>query len=287
MDLRELIDSAIQALKANIMRTALTMLGIVIGISSVILIVSIGQGAVTFITNELSAFGTNVFQITPGSGNFSAALGADTLTLGDVEAIQNEDSFTNIESVFPLAVSNVTVSANGEERILIVNGTTEAAFDVFKPDIIQGEFLTEESILDAERVAVIGREAAEDFFGENTNIVGERIRVDGRSFRIIGVLTSDSALAGGFLNNTLFVPFDVVYRELPGGNRIQEIDVSVKDPDQLNQTIEDVSALLRERHGIDEGEEDDFATQSFQDLLGTVQTITNLLTLMLEECIFK
>ena len=280
MDARELIDSAISALKANIMRTALTMLGIVIGISSVILIVSIGQGAVTFITNELSAFGTNVFQVTPGSGNFSAAIGADTLTLDDVEAIENDESLTNIESVFPLAVSNVTVSANGEERLLIVNGTTEDAFSVFSPDITQGEFLTEENILDKERVAVIGKEAVEDFFGENANVVGERIRIDGRTFRIIGVLSSDSALAGGFLNNTLFVPFDVVYREMPGGNRIQEIDISVKDQDQLNQTIEDVSVLLRDRHDIAEGEEDDFATQSFQDLLGTVQTITSLLTLM-------
>jgi len=280
MDLKELINSAIGSLRTNILRTSLTMLGIIIGISSVILIVSIGQGAVTFVTNELSAFGTNVFQITPGTGAFSAAVGADTLTLDDVEAIESEEAFTNIDKVVPIAVSTVNVSANGEDRNLIVNGTMDGAVDVFKPDIIEGEFLTEENILESDRVVVIGRDAAEDFFGENTSVVGETLKVGGKTFRIVGVLRSDSALAGGFLNNSMFVPLSVVMDEFPGGDRIQEIDVSVLDQDQINQTIEDVEALLRDRHDIGEGDEDDFQIQSFQDILGTVQTITNLLTAM-------
>ncbi|OGH47565.1 MAG: hypothetical protein A3A51_03205 [Candidatus Levybacteria bacterium RIFCSPLOWO2_01_FULL_39_10] len=280
MDLKELINSAIGSLRTNILRTSLTMLGIIIGISSVILIVSIGQGAVAFVTNELSAFGTNVFQITPGTGAFSAAVGADTLTLDDVEAIESEEAFTNIDKVVPVAVSTVDVLANGEDRNLIVNGTTDGALDVFKPDIIEGEFLTEENIAENDRVVVIGRDAAEDFFGENASVVGETLKVGGKTFRIVGVLRSDSALAGGFLNNSMFVPLGVVMDEFPGGDRIQEIDVRVLDQDQINQTIEDVEALLRDRHDIGEGDEDDFGIQSFQDILGTVETITNLLTAM-------
>ena len=280
MDLKELINSAIGSLRTNILRTSLTMLGIIIGISSVILIVSIGQGAVAFVTNELSAFGTNVFQITPGTGAFSAAVGADTLTLDDVEAIESEEAFTNIDKVVPVAVSTVDVLANGEDRNLIVNGTTDGALDVFKPDIIEGEFLTEENIAENDRVVVIGRDAAEDFFGENASVVGETLKVGGKTFRIVGVLRSDSALAGGFLTNSMFVPLGVVMDEFPGGDRIQEIDVRVLDQDQINQTIEDVEALLRDRHDIGEGDEDDFGIQSFQDILGTVETITNLLTAM-------
>ena len=244
MDLKELINSAIGSLRTNILRTSLTMLGIIIGISSVILIVSIGQGAVAFVTNELSAFGTNVFQITPGTGAFSAAVGADTLTLDDVEAIESEEAFTNIDKVVPVAVSTVDVLANGEDRNLIVNGTTDGALDVFKPDIIEGEFLTEENIAENDRVVVIGRDAAEDFFGENASVVGETLKVGGKTFRIVGVLRSDSALAGGFLNNSMFVPLGVVMDEFPGGDRIQEIDVRVLDQDQINQTIEDVEIIF-------------------------------------------
>src|SRR3989304_6317340 len=211
MEYKELIKSAITALKSNILRTALTMLGIIIGITSVILIVSIGQGAVAFVTNELSSFGTNVFQINPGTGAFSAAVGADTLTLDDVEAIESEEAFTNIDKVVPVAVSTVDVLANGEDRNLIVNGTTDGALDVFKPDIIEGEFLTEENIAENDRVVVIGRDAAEDFFGENASVVGETLKVGGKTFRIVGVLRSDSALAGGvFYKFLFFAPWVVV-----------------------------------------------------------------------------
>ena len=280
MEYKELIKSAITALKSNILRTALTMLGIIIGITSVILIVSIGQGAVAFVTNELSSFGTNVFQINPGTGAFSAIAGADTLTLEDIEAIESDTSLTNIKSVAAFSVSTVTVSANGEEEGMTIYGVTPEVLDILKPDIIDGEFITEENDIGAERVAVIGVDAAETFFGEGAGVVGETIAVDNKTFRIVGVAQSSSALAGGVLNNALYLPFNVVYNQFPGGNKIMEIDVSVYDSNQINQTIEDVTVFLRDRHNLEEGDEDDFIIQSFQDILSTVQTITNLLTLM-------
>ena len=280
MEYKELIKSAITALKSNILRTALTMLGIIIGITSVILIVSIGQGAVAFVTNELSSFGTNVFQINPGTGAFSAIAGADTLTLEDIEAIESDTSLTNIKSVAAFSVSTVTVSANGEEEGMTIYGVTPEVLDILKPDIIDGEFITEENDIGAERVVVIGVDAAETFFGEGAGVVGETIAVDNKTFRIVGVAQSSSALAGGVLNNALYLPFNVVYNQFPGGNKIMEIDVSVYDSNQINQTIEDVTVFLRDRHNLEEGDEDDFIIQSFQDILSTVQTITNLLTLM-------
>src|SRR3972149_6163453 len=145
MEYKELIKSAITALKSNILRTALTMLGIIIGITSVILIVSIGQGAVAFVTNELSSFGTNVFQINPGTGAFSAIAGADTLTLEDVESIRNDTSFTNIESAAAFSVSTVTVSVDGEEESITIYGVTPEVLDILKPDIIDGGFISEEN----------------------------------------------------------------------------------------------------------------------------------------------
>src|SRR3972149_4425917 len=117
MEYKELIKSAITALKSNILRTALTMLGIIIGISSVILIVSIGQGAVAFITNELSSFGTNFFSINPGTSQFRAfAGGTKNLTIEDADAIRNDQSLSNVEVVAPIAVVSVKVSANDIDK---------------------------------------------------------------------------------------------------------------------------------------------------------------------------
>ncbi len=281
MDYKEIISTSIQALKSNILRTSLTMIGIIIGISSVILIVSIGQGAVAFVTDELSSFGTDYFQITPGGDAFSSFTGVNTLTMDDFESIQKDTSLTNVNKVVPNAVSTNIVTANDEKDSLMIYGTTSDVAEILNPDILYGEFLSPEADTTAERVAVLGSEVSEKFFGEDTDPVGERIRIKNIPFQVIGVVKSSSALAGGVLNNTIYVPINVVFNEIAGQEYIQEIDVSVHDTDQINQTIEDVRVLLRDQHNLEEGDEDDFQMQSAQDILGTVQTITSLLTAMI------
>lgn len=281
MEYKEIFTSAVQALKINKMRTSLTMLGIIIGITAVILIYSIGQGAVKFITDELASFGTDYFQINPGSSQLSAIAGSTSLTFDDLEAIRNDTSLTNIRNIAPFAMTSVKVQANGEEDEYLIYGSTHEAVEIFRPEMVYGDFLTEEQALGAEKVAVIGTKVSENFFGENTNPVGETIRINNRIYRITGMLNSSSALAGGFLNNSLFIPIDVVTNEIVGAERLQEIDISVYDQNSINQTIEDVEALLRDQHNLDEDDENDFQISSAQDILSTVQTITGLLTAMI------
>lgn len=281
MDYREIVKTALQALRRNILRTSLTMIGIIIGITSVILIVSIGRGAVEFITKELTSFGTDYFQINPGSDAFSSVVGVNTLTLSDVEAIQKDTSFTNINKVAPMAITTTLVTANEEEDSLTITGVTHEMLDILKPEIVYGEFLSEDTDTSSERVAVIGIDASETFFGEDTDPVGETIRIKDSTFRVIGVTESKSALAGSILNNSIYVPISIVFEELLGEERIQEIDISVFDQDQINQTMDDVEVLLRDRHDIKEGDDSDFKIQSAQDILTTVQTITGLLTTMI------
>lgn len=281
MDYKELLQTSIQALRRNILRTSLTMLGIIIGITSVILIVSIGRGAVAFITNELSSFGTDYFQINPGEDNFSSFAGSNTLRLDDVEAIRKDTSFTNINKVVPMAIASTVVSANGEEDSINATGTTSEMFEILRPEMIYGEFLSIENDITSERVVVLGSEAAETFFGEETDPVGERVRINNSPFRVIGVAKSESALAGNVLNNSVYLPINVVFNEIIGEEKIQEIDISVHDENQINQTMEDVEVLLRDRHNIEEDEPNDFQMTSAQDILTTVQTITGLLTTMI------
>ena len=135
----EIINSAKEALKGSRLRTGLTMLGIIIGISSVILISSIGQGAVAYITEEFSSFGTNFFQITSGQG-FMAALGgtSDALTKKDADAISEDSGIENIESVTSFAFSSEKVTADEEEDTFLVYGMTSEAQVILKPDILYG-----------------------------------------------------------------------------------------------------------------------------------------------------
>jgi putative ABC transport system permease protein len=280
MEYMELITEAIQSLRKNVLRTGLTMLGIVIGVSAVILIVSIGQGAVKFITNELSTFGTDFFGVIPGTSAVAAfAGGQKNLTIKDADAIRNDKSITNIKFVIPIAIASVPVAANGVDKHILIRGVTHEAIEVVNPTMISGRFISEEDYISSSRVVVIGIETSKDFFGEDTDPVGEIIRVDNKPFRIIGLAESTSGLLGGSFNNTLFMPTTVVLNQIKGqGSSLQQIGVRVKDPDLINQTIEDVSVVLRDRHNIEKGEEDDFAIQSFRDALTTVQTITSLLT---------
>lgn len=281
MEYLEIIKSAISALRNNKLRTSLTMTGIIIGITAVILIYSIGQGAVAFITRELASFGTDYFQINPGNSQFSTFAGSQSLTFEDMEAIENDKSLTNIKYIVPMTMASVKVQANGEEDELLTYGTTHEAEEIFKPDIMDGEFLTEEQVLSSEKVAVIGKEAAETFFGAESSPVGQTIRIHGKIFRITGVLSSSSALAGGVLNNSIFIPVDVVTNEILGRKVLQEIDVSVHDQTTINQTIDDVEVILRDRHNLDADDQNDFQIASAQDILTTVETITSLLTAMI------
>lgn len=280
MKYKELFIEAIESLRKNVLRSSLTMLGIIIGISSVILIVCVGQGAVKFITSELNSFGGNVITIFPGTSLVSSfSAGKKSLTIEDFNAIKNDKSITNIDKLMPLAISSLNATANGINKTILLRGVTTDAIDILKPTMVFGNFIREEDDLTSARVAVLGKTISEDFFGENTNPVGEIIRIDNKPFIIIGVAESTNAILGGTFNNFVFVPTDVVLREVIGRDaNLQQIAIKVKDENYINQTTEDVTLLLRERHKISEGQKDDFIVQSFNDVLSTINTVTSLLT---------
>ncbi len=282
MEYKELFESAFQSLRMNRMRTFLTMLGIIIGISSVILIFSIGQGAVAFVSNELSTFGTNFFQINPGaSAMASLAGGADTLTMEDVDAIRNDTSLTNVGKVGAFVSSSKTVSANNIDKVMLIYGMSPEMVDLLKPTMVRGEFFTEEENLASQRVVVVGEKASETFFGKGANPIGEKIKIGQKAFKIVGSARSGGVLFGGFFDNTLFVPINTAINQMEGNAYIREIDISVKNTDLMNETINQVSDLLRDRHNLKEGEENDFITSSAEDAMSTIRTITNVLTMII------
>jgi putative ABC transport system permease protein len=281
MDFRELLQSAFVSLQSNKMRTFLTMLGIIIGISSVILIYSIGKGAVAFVNNELSFFGTNFFQINPGTSALASITGgAETITMADVNAIR-DSGISNIKSVGAYTAASTTVSANDKDKSMLVYGMSPEIADMLKPIMTSGEFINTDNDINAERVAVIGQKAVETFFGSNTAPIGEKLRIDNKPFTVVGVANSGSSLFGSFFDNAIFIPLNTARDEITGSSHIREVDISVYDSDLMNETINQVTDFLRDRHNLQEGEENDFIVASATDALSIVETVTTMLTLII------
>lgn len=279
MELKEAVKLAILSLKMNTLRSLLTMLGIIIGITSVIVISSVGSSTIAYIANELNSFGTNFFQINPGSDLLSAATGGgEPLTTKDVEAIKSAN-VANVETITAFSVTNRTVSTKDESVTANIYGLTPEAQELLKPNMIYGDFISDDDV--TSRVAVIGSEVADKLFGENTDPVGDSIKINDVRFTIIGVSKSGGTLFGSFFNTAVNIPLVTLNNQITGVDEIVEIDVGVQNTAYIDETMEEVRLVLRNHRNISEDNDDDFVITSFSGALQTFKTITNLLTLFI------
>jgi putative ABC transport system permease protein len=277
MELGETLKSAVQALRMNALRSALTMLGIIIGITAVILISSIGQGTVVFISNELTSFGTNFFSINPGSNMMSAVTGGDEpLTMADIEAIEDAN-IPNIETLAAFSYTSKVISTSEESSRVSVYGANSAAQEILKPDMVYGEFISDAD--SDSRVVVLGTDVVDDLFGADTNPVGESVKIDDLRFVVIGVSKSGGSLFGSFFNTAVTIPLGILQNQIVGSDDIAEIDIGVRNTDLLNETMDEVEAILRDHRNIGLDEENDFILASFTAALDTFETVTTLLTI--------
>ncbi len=280
MQLTQVINSSQQALKGNKLRTALTMLGIIIGISSVILITSIGQGAIAYITDQLNILGASYFRIAPGQNAFSqVATTANPLTTEDAQALK-DSNITNLKLIAPLGLSTATVASADEKTRTTIRGVPSQIEEILSPKLVYGNFISETNDNNKEKVAVVGIELAEELFGEDTNPVGESIRIDNTRYKVIGVTEASNALTSNIFNNNVLVPINSLITYITGVDKLFQITVSVENEDLLNQTMADTEAFLREYRDIEPDEDADFFIQGFQETLDTIQTVTGLLTTM-------
>jgi len=253
MNYNELISSAIGALRGNILRTLLTMLGIIIGIASVILIISLGQGATASITGQLSSFGTNTVFILPGSsggGQGPQQNQTDTLKLEDVEALADKSRLQNISAVSGVASKPLQVSANGQTVNATVQGVGSDYPIIQSLEVNQGEFFSKDDETSPSRVAVIGADVVTDLFGEEAEPVGESIKLDNKSFRIIGVLQEKDSSAFSNPNKGVYIPVNTAMKILLGQDYVSQILIQVENGELVNQTVNDITALLVDQHDI-------------------------------------
>ena len=286
MTLLVTIRVALKALARNKLRTALTMLGMIIGVSAVITMVALGRGAQQEIETQIQSAGTNLIRVRAGNyrrGGVSMGVGgAPTLTVDDVAAIRRE-----VPGVQYLAAGVSTrdqVIAANENWNTQIEGT-----DVELPlirfwEVELGAFFNASHVRSAAKVAVLGSVVRDNLFGEGADPVGERVRIRNQSFQVIGVMAAKGT--GGFgqdQDDTIFAPYTTVQKKLRGrdGTNISGITISADSPDNVNRVADEISAVLRAEHGLPPGDPDDFMVRTQTDMASMrsqmTQTMTGLL----------
>lgn len=289
MTIKDTLEETYTALSANKVRSGLTILGIVIGISSVIAMVSIGTGASSSISSSIESLGSNLIQVMPGAqrqaGGFTVSLGrggAKTLTNGDADAIAS--GISNINAVSPEVSGRYQVTAKGTNTNTSVTGAASAYPSVHNLQIDTGDFISDSQNDSAAKVAVLGPTTMADLFGEDAqpgDVVGQSIRIKGMEFKVIGVTVSKGG--SGFTNadDVIYIPQKSAQRYLSGDQSLSSIAIQAASQGAMTQVQNDVTDLLLTRHKISDPTAADFSVLNQNDLLGAASSVTQTLTLLL------
>jgi putative ABC transport system permease protein len=276
----ELVQLALSRLAAARMRAILTMLGVIIGVGSIVALVSVAQGATSGITNRIASLGTNLLTVQPGSSTSGfvrqGAGSATTLTLADAEAIAE---LADVAAVAPQVTTQAVVVAGTKNTTTSVVGTTADFLDVRTYSIWQGSFLTGVADDHALRVAVLGSTTADDL-GLGKDAIGTDILVGGIPFRVVGILQAKGTSGGSSQDDQVLIPISTAQRYFVPGTKVRSIAVSVASAEAITLTKARMTALLEQRHGTS-GTDDDFNIADQAQLLDTFSSVTGLLTLLL------
>jgi putative ABC transport system permease protein len=283
MKTSDIIEETYFALFANKARSILTILGIVIGISSVIVMLSIGQGTQNSITSNIESIGSNMITISPGAqrtGGVSAGRGsAKTLTLADATAIANEVS--NIKAVSPEVSSRYQITAKGTNTNSQVYGVTSNYTIVRNLEIDSGTFITDQNNNNYSKVAVIGPTVRDDLFGIDVDPVGETIKINKTSFQIIGLTKSKGGTGFGSQDDMIFVPLSTEQRFFSGDEYLSTITVAAENSKSMTSVQNEITDLLLQRHNISDSTLADFRVLNQADIAETASSIAKTLTLLL------
>jgi putative ABC transport system permease protein len=279
---------AIRGLQANRLRATLTMLGIVIGVAAVIAMLSIGRGAQASITSQITSMGTNLLFVRPGAssseGVRSASGSQETLTLDDANALVDPVLAPDVVAAAPQSGTFGQIVFEGNNTNSQVVGITQDYATVRNLTLSEGEFITSDEVEARSLVAVLGATIVTSLFND-IDPVGESIRVNGMSFKVIGVLAAKGGTGQGSSDDQILIPLTTLQTRLSGrtmfrgASVIQTINVQVTSSKAIGNATQEIAAILRDRHNI--LYEDDFSIQSQEDMLASASQISGVLTIFL------
>jgi putative ABC transport system permease protein len=275
---------ALKALRRNAMRTALTALGIIIGVAAVIVMVAIGNGARSSIENQIKSAGSNIVMVNAGSGQFGPVRqgqgAVTTLVPDDAAAIRRE--ITGIRYISPGVSTRTQVVAEAANWGTQIQGTSEELTAIRSWPMQFGSFFTADDVARAAKVAVLGSVVRDQLFGPGTDPTGAVIRIRNQPFRVVGVLTSKGQAAmGQDQDDTVIAPYSTVQKKLLGQTHIQSITISAEDGVPLEGLTARVAEVLRVRHDIGPGQDDDFMVRTLEEMASVLTSTTQTMTWLL------
>jgi putative ABC transport system permease protein len=278
------VTMAVKALRRNAMRTALTALGMIIGVAAVIVMVAIGTGARTSIEAQIKSAGSNLVMVNAGSGGFGPVRqgqgAVTTLSADDAEALR--DQVGGIRFLTPTLNTRQQIVAETSNWNTQVQGANEQLPDIRSWPVQSGSFFTAQDVASAAKVAVLGSVARDQLFGAGADPVGATIRIQSQPFRVVGVLaTKGQAAMGQDQDDTVVVPFTAVQRKLLGVRHVSGITLSAADDVPLDVLTQQIGDVLRSRHRLQDGEEDDFSVRTQAEMATMLTSTTNTMTYLL------
>ena len=272
---------ALRAIRRNLMRSFLTILGIVIGVSAVITMVTLGNGATRMVSDQIASLGSNLVMVRPGQrlGPGRDSAGAPRFKANDAEAIQTQ--IGGLSAVAPAANRSVTVVYGANNWSTAVTGSTDAYFSVGNWRLADGRVFTESEQRAGKAVCVIGETVRKQLFGQQPAL-GNELRVSNFSCEVIGVLASKGQSAMGMdQDDTIVIPLRTLQRRLTGNQDVSTLLVSVGDSASTDRVMADLRSLLRERRKIATNEEDNFSILDTRQIADTMTGTTKVMTTLL------
>jgi putative ABC transport system permease protein len=281
--IRNLLKVALKSISRNRTRSALTSLGIIIGVCSVIVMVAIGEGSRKRIEREISSLGTNVITVFPASmqvgGVSSGAGGLNRLTLRDADKVKTEA--TLLAGVSPVVRAHAQVIGGGKNWSTGITGGSPEYATIRGWTVAKGEFFTDRDVVSNAKVAVLGSTVAEELFG-NQDPLGQRIQIGGTPLKVVGVMAEKGQNAMGMdEDDVIIAPATTVLYRIKGGTYIDMINAKAASTEQLDEAQAELRSILREAHHLRESVDDDFSIRNLAELTEMATETSRILTLLL------
>ena len=292
IDYRELASESFSTLTLNKVRTGLAMLGVVIGIGSVITLMSLGQASQKSVQNQIKSLGSNLLTVMPGAqrtgGVRGAAGGIITLTYDDAKAIQNSAQLTTVKAVSAEYSNRSQVVAGRNNANTQISGVTPEYAHIRNITLSVGSFISESHLTDMSKVAVLGSQVSVDLFGEarlpdgqGVNPIGQSLRINGTAFNVIGLAESRGGSGPMNQDDRIYIPLTTAQKVLFGVDHLSSIYIEATSEKVMNQARDEIGYFLLERHKIDDPYQADFSIMSQEDILTTVTEVTGTFTTLL------
>ncbi|TSD01820.1 MAG: putative ABC transport system permease protein [Parcubacteria group bacterium Athens0714_26] len=284
MHIKYILKTAVKGLKSNKSRSGLTILGIVIGITAIMIVMSLGKGAQNLILGQIQSVGSRVIEIRPGREPKGISdilqMFSDSLKEKDLTALQKKENLPYAVTVEPLVFGGATVIFENESYGTSVYGISQGFGSMYGVGVDEGRFIESDDVRNRVDVVVIGLKIKEELFGFS-EAIGEKIKIKNRNFKVVGTLAKKGQVSIVNFDDVVLIPWTTAQQYVFGIKHFQHILVEAKSEDLVDETVRDIKITLRNSHNITDPEKDDFSIGTQASAMEQVNTIMNVLTLFL------